>query len=368
MNYPSTEYLEVPGADLVAFNVYLESESDLRAYLARLQTTAAERPLLVTELGLDSRRHGGGAPGREPRGPRFGQHSAPAVPARSSSPGPTSGTGAGVDVEDWDFGLTRRDRRPKPALEAVRRAFLRTPFGVDGDWPSVTVVVCTRERVPHAGVVLRRSARARLSVPSRSSSSTTVPRTQVPPSRSSTDSRSSARRTAASRARGTRGSPRRRATSSPTSTMTRDPIRTGFATSWQRSRKASTQGPAARISRRRTTVRSQNASRARLAARFTSSCRTPLPSTSPVATWRSDATGSRPSAGSIPATASPATTSTCVGSFSAKGGRSASARRPSSGTTGERRSVATSASSVSTGARKRFWSASGQGSTTPPVT
>ncbi len=30
----------------------------------------------------------------------------------------------GFDVEDWDFGLTRRDRRPKPALAAVRRAMI----------------------------------------------------------------------------------------------------------------------------------------------------------------------------------------------------------------------------------------------------
>src|SRR5947207_3054638 len=35
---------------------------------------------------------------------------------------------AGADVDDWDFGLTRRNRRPKPALRAVRQAFDQVPL------------------------------------------------------------------------------------------------------------------------------------------------------------------------------------------------------------------------------------------------
>src|SRR6266566_2605915 len=46
-------------------------------------------------------------------------------------------------VEDWKFGLTTRDRSPKPALRAVRRAFLESPFPSDISWPGVSVVVCT---------------------------------------------------------------------------------------------------------------------------------------------------------------------------------------------------------------------------------
>src|SRR5690242_2666221 len=57
-NYPTTEYLELPFLDLVCFNVYLESQPKLEAYLARLQTLAGNRPLLMTEVGLDSRGHG----------------------------------------------------------------------------------------------------------------------------------------------------------------------------------------------------------------------------------------------------------------------------------------------------------------------
>jgi hypothetical protein len=58
VNYPSTEYLELPFLDLTCFNVYLESQDRLEAYLARLQNQAGDRPLLMAEVGLDSRRHG----------------------------------------------------------------------------------------------------------------------------------------------------------------------------------------------------------------------------------------------------------------------------------------------------------------------
>jgi GT2 family glycosyltransferase len=143
VNYPSTEYLEVPGADVVAFNVYLESTHDLQAYLARLQTTAGERPLLVAELGLDSRRNG-----------EAQQAEALEGQLRTAFRAGCAGTfvfawtdewhRGDAEILDWDFGLTRRDRRPKPALETVRRAFAETPFGEACDWPEVTVVVCTR--------------------------------------------------------------------------------------------------------------------------------------------------------------------------------------------------------------------------------
>jgi O-antigen biosynthesis protein len=58
VNYPTTEYLQLPFLDIVCFNVYLESEHTLSAYLARLQNLAGERPLVLAELGLDSRRNG----------------------------------------------------------------------------------------------------------------------------------------------------------------------------------------------------------------------------------------------------------------------------------------------------------------------
>src|SRR5206468_2732852 len=49
VNYPSTEYLDCSFADVVSFNVYLESIEKLEAYLPRLQNLAGDRPLLITE-------------------------------------------------------------------------------------------------------------------------------------------------------------------------------------------------------------------------------------------------------------------------------------------------------------------------------
>ena len=58
VNYPTTEYLELPFLDFVAFNAYLETQKQLDAYLAKLQNIAGERPLVMAEVGLDSQRNG----------------------------------------------------------------------------------------------------------------------------------------------------------------------------------------------------------------------------------------------------------------------------------------------------------------------
>lgn len=62
VNYPTTEYLQLPFLDLVSFNVHLESRDRFEAYFARLHNLADNRPLVRTELGLDSLRSG--APAR----------------------------------------------------------------------------------------------------------------------------------------------------------------------------------------------------------------------------------------------------------------------------------------------------------------
>jgi O-antigen biosynthesis protein len=54
-NYPSTQYPDTSCFD--CFNVFLENETAYRRYLAQLQVSTGDRPLLLTELGLES---GGG--------------------------------------------------------------------------------------------------------------------------------------------------------------------------------------------------------------------------------------------------------------------------------------------------------------------
>jgi O-antigen biosynthesis protein len=56
-NYPTTQYLDTSCFDFDCFNVFLENESAYRRYLAQLQVSTGDQPLLLTELGLDS---GGG--------------------------------------------------------------------------------------------------------------------------------------------------------------------------------------------------------------------------------------------------------------------------------------------------------------------
>ncbi|HEY3188829.1 MAG TPA: glycosyltransferase, partial [Solirubrobacteraceae bacterium] len=142
VNYPTTEYLDLPFLDLLCVNVYLEARERLVAYLARLHNLAGDRPLLLTEIGLDSRRHG-----------RFGQAQALDGQVRAAFASGCAGAfvfawtdewhRGGHDVEDWDFGLTDRARHPKPALAAVRDALAEVPFGTR-PWPRVSVVVCSR--------------------------------------------------------------------------------------------------------------------------------------------------------------------------------------------------------------------------------
>ncbi len=45
VNFPTTEYLQLPFVDFVSFNVYLETQEKLDGYLARLQNLAGDRPL-----------------------------------------------------------------------------------------------------------------------------------------------------------------------------------------------------------------------------------------------------------------------------------------------------------------------------------
>src|SRR2546422_4183573 len=142
VNYPSSEYLQLPFLDLVCFNAYLESQKRFAAYLARLQNIAGDRPLIMSEIGLDSLRHG--------------ERTQAQVLERQIRTAFASGCAgtfvyswtdewhrSGEDVDDWAFGLTHRDRRPKKALAAVREAFAEVPFSQDLPSPRISVVVCT---------------------------------------------------------------------------------------------------------------------------------------------------------------------------------------------------------------------------------
>lgn len=142
VNFPTTEYLDLPFLDFLAFNVYLETKESLRSYLARLQNLAGDRPLVMAEIGLDSRRNGEVA-----QAEGLDWQLATAFEAGCAGAFVFAWTDewfrGGHDINDWDFGLTTRGRQPKAALGAVSRRFANVPFATDCRWPKVSVVVCS---------------------------------------------------------------------------------------------------------------------------------------------------------------------------------------------------------------------------------
>jgi GT2 family glycosyltransferase len=142
VNYPTTEYLNLCFTDFDCFNVYLESKEKLEKYLARLHNLSGDRPLVMAEIGLDSRRNGEEA-----------QANSLDWQIRSVFSSGCAGAfvfawtdewwRGGFAIEDWDFGLTNRERSPKPALHAVSKAFQESPFPASENLPKISVVVCS---------------------------------------------------------------------------------------------------------------------------------------------------------------------------------------------------------------------------------
>lgn len=142
VNYPPTEYLQVPFVDFASFNVYLEEEETLAAYLARLQTLADDLPLVMAEVGMDSRRNG-----CVEQAETLDWQIQSVFEAGCAGLFLFSWTDewyrGGHEIDDWDFGLTTREREPKPALTTVSDRFARVPFDEQTVWPEMSVVVCS---------------------------------------------------------------------------------------------------------------------------------------------------------------------------------------------------------------------------------
>jgi cellulose synthase/poly-beta-1,6-N-acetylglucosamine synthase-like glycosyltransferase len=140
-NFPSTEYLDVDCIDFLCFNVYLHREVEFRRYLARLQNLAEDKPLVLTEFGVDSIREGSEQ-----------QAQILAWQIRAAFEGGVAGTfvfswtdewfTGGAEITDWAFGLVGRERAPKPAYHAVRHLYdgpLPPPLA---NPPKASVVIC----------------------------------------------------------------------------------------------------------------------------------------------------------------------------------------------------------------------------------
>ncbi|MDB4441902.1 glycosyltransferase [bacterium] len=142
VNYPTTEYLQLPFLDFHCFNVYLEEQNQLESYLNRLQNISGDLPLVMGEIGLDSRKNG-----EEKQAKVLEWQIRIAFQAGCAGAIVFGWTDewhrGGYSIEDWDFGLTDRNRHPKKALQSVKKAFEKVPFPPDFPWPRISVVICS---------------------------------------------------------------------------------------------------------------------------------------------------------------------------------------------------------------------------------
>jgi glycosyltransferase involved in cell wall biosynthesis len=140
-NFPPTEYLDLDFLDFIAFNVYLHREPDFRRYLSRLQNLAKDKPLVLTEFGIDSLREG-----------TLEQAQILSWQVRAAFESGVAGTvifswtdewfTGGFRVEDWAFGLVDRERHKKPAYHAVQKVYSAPLPPALGHAPRISVVIC----------------------------------------------------------------------------------------------------------------------------------------------------------------------------------------------------------------------------------
>ena len=142
-NYPGTEFLQPGNADFTAFNVYLEERGTLDRYLARLQNIAGDKPLLITEFGVDSQVHGSD---RQAEILRWEHEAVIEIGAAGNIVFSWTDEWyrGGEMVTGWSFGLTARSRTPRPAWHILAGGPLLPDSLLPAAPPRVSVIVCTR--------------------------------------------------------------------------------------------------------------------------------------------------------------------------------------------------------------------------------
>jgi len=141
-NFPSTEYLTIDFTDFLCFNIYLHDETAFRRYIARLHNLAVDKPLVLTEFGIDSMRNGDEE-----------QAEILSWQVRAAFASGVAGTfvfawtdewfTGGHLIEDWAFGLVDRQRQPKPAFYEVAARYKGALPPPLSRYPRVSVVVCS---------------------------------------------------------------------------------------------------------------------------------------------------------------------------------------------------------------------------------
>lgn len=148
VNYPTTEFLNPPSCDFLCFNVYLHDPEKLGGYLDRLQHIAGNRPLVLGEYGVDTLREGKAEQSRllKEHVHRVFRHGLAGSFVFAFTDEWFTG---GHEINDWAFGITDRNRSPKPAASLLAKAWASAPFPEPAtnrfqtDYPKVSVVVCS---------------------------------------------------------------------------------------------------------------------------------------------------------------------------------------------------------------------------------
>ena len=117
-NFPTTEYLEPNNADFTAMNVYLEEEEDFAAYLPRLHNVAGDRPVVITEFGLDTQRNT-----EQQQAESFLWYIKTCLSTGMAGLTIYAWSDLWINnqriMDDWSFGLIKRDGTEKPSYTAL---------------------------------------------------------------------------------------------------------------------------------------------------------------------------------------------------------------------------------------------------------
>lgn len=147
-SYPSSEYLEPANADFTAVNVYLEKREAYQNYLRRLHHLAGDRPVLISEFGVDSESLG-----------KSGQAEVLAWSMQTAQAEGLAGWTcfswsdrwqiAGKADQEWSFGLMNRNGDLKTAASVFSK-----DWKPDFPTPMISVIICVYNGADRIGAVV----------------------------------------------------------------------------------------------------------------------------------------------------------------------------------------------------------------------
>jgi glycosyltransferase involved in cell wall biosynthesis len=148
-SYPSSEYLEPSNADFSAMNVYLEQPEKYQAYLKRLHHLAGDRPVLISEFGVDSVTHGVEKQ-REMLGWSLEITQSEGMAGWTCFSWSDRWLVGGESNSQWGFGLFDRVGGAKEALKVFEKNWVP-----DFSMPMISVIICVYNGADRIGAAIQ---------------------------------------------------------------------------------------------------------------------------------------------------------------------------------------------------------------------